>query len=146
MACNIPAAAQDKPADNMQFVIEKMRADKKLFISNVMKLTEKEAKGFWPLYDDYQNELFLLRKKTGNLINKYSAVYGNINNDNARGLLNEYIEIEALRPELLKSFLPRFRKVISDIKILRYYQVENKINSAILYEIAGSIPVMPEGN
>ena len=33
-----PALAQDKPADNMQIVLEKTRADKKLFVAENMEL------------------------------------------------------------------------------------------------------------
>ena len=33
-----PTLAQDKPADNMQIVLEKTRADKKLFVAENMQL------------------------------------------------------------------------------------------------------------
>ena len=38
------ALAQDKPADNMEIVKEKIRTDKKLLIATNMQLTESEAK------------------------------------------------------------------------------------------------------
>ena len=59
----------------MQLVIEKIRADKKLFIAANMQLTEAEAKGFWPVYEQYQDELFLLRARTLKLINDYAEAY-----------------------------------------------------------------------
>ena len=50
-----PALAQsasvDKPADNMQILRDKIKADKKLVVAANMKLTESEAKGFWPVYE-----------------------------------------------------------------------------------------------
>ncbi|RPJ43166.1 MAG: hypothetical protein EHM27_01380, partial [Deltaproteobacteria bacterium] len=45
----IAAAAQDKAADNMQILREKIKADKKLVVAGNMELTESEAKGFWPI-------------------------------------------------------------------------------------------------
>ena len=54
------AFSQEKASDNMQIVIEKVRADKKLLVAENMQLTEAEGKAFWPVYDQYQNELFLL--------------------------------------------------------------------------------------
>ena len=45
------ALAQEKPADTMQLVREKVAADKKLFIAANMGLTESEAKAFWPVYE-----------------------------------------------------------------------------------------------
>ena len=49
--------AQDKPADNMQILREKIKADKKLLVATNMQLTEAEAKNFWPIYEDYQKDL-----------------------------------------------------------------------------------------
>ena len=36
----LPALAQDKPEDTMPFIREKVKADKKLFVAEVMQLTE----------------------------------------------------------------------------------------------------------
>ena len=41
---SLPALAQDKPADNMQILREKIKADKKLLVAANMELTESEAK------------------------------------------------------------------------------------------------------
>ena len=72
------ALAQDKPADNMEIVKEKVHADKKLFIATNMELTESEAKAFWPVYEAYQAELGKLRERDSNLIDEFA---GNIHGD-----------------------------------------------------------------
>ena len=90
------ASAQDKPADNMQLVVEKIRADKKLLIAENMQLTEDEAKAFWPIYDQYQDELFLLRARTVMLVADYAEAYKEMTNDTAKNLLDEYMNIETL--------------------------------------------------
>jgi hypothetical protein len=46
-----PAVAQDKPADNMDVLREKLRADKKVVVADTLGLTESEAKAFWPVYN-----------------------------------------------------------------------------------------------
>ncbi|MFC1580617.1 hypothetical protein ACFL4N_06835 [Thermodesulfobacteriota bacterium] len=135
-------SAQDKPADNMKFVVEKIRADKKLFIAENMQLTEAEAKAFWPLYDQYQDELFLLRARTMKLINDYAAVYEKMANGTAGKLLDEFMNIEALGLKLRQIYLSRFRKVLPDVKVVRYYQIENKVNAALMYELAANIPLI----
>ncbi|NNK85956.1 MAG: hypothetical protein HKO91_10455, partial [Desulfobacterales bacterium] len=45
------APAQDKPADNMEIVKEKIKSDKKLLVATNMQLSESEAKDFWPVYE-----------------------------------------------------------------------------------------------
>jgi len=141
-----PTLAQDKPADNMQIVLEKTRADKKLFVAENMQLTETEAKAFWPVYEQYQDELFLLRARTAKLIKDYAEGYEKITNDTAKKLLDELMVIEGLGPKLRQAYLPKFRKALPEVKVVRYYQIENKIYAVLLYELARNIPLVKTGN
>jgi hypothetical protein len=145
MVCPFLTWAQEKPADNMQLVVDKIRVDKKLFIAENMQLTEVEAKAFWPVYEKYQNELFLLRARTMKLINDYAEAYEKMTNDSAKNLLDEYMTIETLGLKLRQAYLPKFRSVLSDVKVMRYYQIENKINAALIYELASKIPLIQSG-
>jgi len=138
----IPALCQEKPADNMQLVLEKTRADKKLLVAENMELTESEAKGFWPVYDQYQDELFLLRARTARLINDYGEAYDKMTNETAKKLLDESMTIETLGPKLRQAYLPKFRKVLPEVKVGRYYQIENKIQAVLMYELAAKIPLV----
>ena len=142
MAMVVQGLSQEKPADNMQLVLEKVRADKKLFVAENMQLTETESKAFWPVYDQYQDELFLLRTRTAKLIKDYAEAYDKMTNDTAKKLLDELVSIEALGPKLRQAYLPKFRKVLPETKVVRYYQIENKINAALMYELAANIPLM----
>jgi hypothetical protein len=65
MLSGLPALslAQDKPADNMQILRDKIKADKKLLVATNMELTESEAKGFWPIYDEYQKDLQKINRR-----------------------------------------------------------------------------------
>jgi hypothetical protein len=137
---------QEKPADNMQILVDKMKADKKLLVSENMQLTEPEAKAFWPVYEQYQSELFLLRARTAKLIQDYAAAYDNMTNATAKKLLDESMMIETLRMKLNKDYLPKFRKVLPDKKVVRYYQIDNKINALLYYEIAKKIPLVKTEN
>ena len=134
--------AQEKPADNMQLVREKIQTDKKLFIAQNMNLTESEAKLFWPVYEDYQKELGKLLDKTAKLIDNYAANYQTMTEEAAKGLIDGYLAIETERVTFMKSFLPKFRKVLPEKKVARYYQLENKINAVVKYELAKLIPLV----
>jgi hypothetical protein len=136
------AVAQDKPTDTMQIVLEKVKADKKLLVAENMQLTEAEGKAFWPVYEQYQAELFLIRARTAKLIADYTAAYDTMTNSMAKRLLDESMTIEALRLKLNRAYLSKFRTVLSNVKVARYYQIENKINAALYYEFAANIPLV----
>ncbi len=137
----VPAFAQDKPASTIQIVIEKLQADKRLVVATNMELTESEARGFWPVYDRYQNELFLLRMRTAKLISDYTDAYPQMTDDIARKLLDESLTIESLGTMLRQAYLSEFRRVLPEVKVARYYQIENKIQAALLYGLAEKIPL-----
>ena len=138
----VPSMAQEKPADKMQLVREKIKTDKKLFIAQNMNLTESEAKVFWPVYEDYQKELGKLVDKTVKLIDNYATNYETMTEEAAKGLIDGYLAIETERVTLMKSFLPKFRKVLPEKKVARYYQLENKIDAVVSYGLAKQIPLV----
>jgi hypothetical protein len=47
-----------------------------------------------------------------------------------------------LGPKLRQAYLPKFRKVLPETKVVRYYQIENKINAVLMYELAKNIPLV----
>ena len=146
LICTSPLMAQNKEADNMQLIIAKVKADKKLLVAENLQLTEKEAKAFWPVYERYQNELFLLRSRSLIMIKNYADNYETMTNAMAKKLLDEFMTIESLRIKLAGAYLPQFRKVMSEKKVARYYQIENKINAGLYYELAAQIPFVKTGN
>ena len=142
MAFASPLVAEDKPDDNLQIVIDRIKSEKKQLVAENMQLTEKEAKSFWPLYEKYQSELFLLRMRTVQLIKDYEASYEKMTDSTAKKLLDEGFLIETLRMKVSKAYLPQFRKILPDTKVVRYYQIESKVNAVLNYGIAIKIPLL----
>ncbi len=136
----MPVAAQDQPANNMEILREKLQADKKLVVAANLGLTQKEADGFWPLYEEYQRELRALNDRTIAMINKYANAYYSMTDEIAKGLTNEYLEIQEQRIRLLKNHLLNVQKVLPGKKVARYMQIENKISAVIDYDLAAQIP------
>src|SRR5262245_50896189 len=134
--------AQDQPANNMDLVREKIKADKKLVVAEAMALTETESKAFWPVYDAYQGEISKINQRTVKLIQDYAASYKAMTDPVAGKLLDEAIAIEKDRAALFATYRPKFSAVLPATKVARYYQIENKIRAAINYDLAGNIPIM----
>jgi len=138
------AAAQDKPADNMQIMREKVKADKKLMVAANMQLTESEAKGFWPVYEEYQKDLAAINQRTIKLIESYAADYrtNTLSDEKAKKLVDELVAIEQAEAGLKASYVPKLSKVLPMKKVARYLQVENKVRAMVKYELAGNIPLV----
>ena len=138
----IPVGAQDKPADTNQLVMEKLQADKKLFVAENMQLSEAEAKAFWPVYERYQEDMDKIMERTKNLIDNYAKNYETMTNVTAKRLTDEMLAIENDRLKLRKSYLLTFRTVLSAKKVARFYQLENKSFAVMNYRAAEVIPLV----
>jgi hypothetical protein len=141
----VAVAAQDKPADNMQIMRDKIKADKKLVVAANMELTESEAKAFWPVYDQYQKDLGAINERIGKMIKSYADAYNakSMTDDGAKKLTDEYVAIEKAEAALKESYVPKLSKVLPAKKVARYMQIENKIRALVKYELAGEIPLVP---
>ena len=138
------APAGDKPADNMDIVLAKVQADKKLLVAENMNLTEAEAKNFWPVYEAYQKDLTAINQRMLGTINSFADAYnkGAVADDTARKLTDDYLQIEQDEVNLKKTYAKKLAGVIPPAKIARYLQIETKIRSAIKFDMAKNIPLL----
>ena len=144
----LPALAQPKPAvdralDNMQYLREKLLLDKKQLVAVNMELTESEAKGFWPLYEEYQKELNGVNDRLATMIVSYSKELdaNSLSDRKAKALLERYLAIEEAEVRMKRAYAGRLAKVLPGRKVARYLQIENKIRAIVRYEIAGEVPL-----
>ena len=151
LATALPAAAQTKgaaPADkgtmNMEILREKVKADKKLIVAHNMKLTDAEGKGFWPIYDAYQKDLGAINDRMVKVVTDYADAYnkGPVSNPAAKKLLNEALAIEDSELKLKRTYVSKLEKVLPDVKVALYMQIENKIRAVLKFELAANIPLV----
>jgi hypothetical protein len=136
--------AQEKPADNMQILRDKIKADKKLVIAMNMELTESEAKGFWPIYDQYQKDLQKINQRIVRLLESYADDFRakSLTDDKAKKLIDEALTIDQAEADLKSTYAPKLSKVLPVKKVVRYLQIENKIRAVVKYDIASGVPLV----
>ena len=136
-------AAQDKPADNMQILRDKIKADKKLVVATNMELTESEAKGFWPIYEQYQKELQKINQRIAKVLDSYADDNRkkSLTDDKAKKLIDEAMAIEQAEVNLKSTYAPKLGKALPVIKVARYLQIENKIRTVVKYDLAQGVPL-----
>lgn len=138
------SVAQDKPADNMEILRNKIRADKKLVVATNMELTESEAKNFWPIYDQYQKDLQKINQRIAAALESYADDFRkkSLTDDKAKKLIDEALAIDREEASLKAAYAPKLGKVLPMIKVVRYLQIENKIRAVVRYDITAGVPLM----
>jgi len=127
--------------DTRELAREAIQANKKLVVAANMNLNENEKEGFWAVYEDYQKDLGKILERTVALIEDFAVNFENLSDQKATELLNNYLKIEADTVKLKKSYLSKFQKVLPAQKVVRYYQIENKIEAIVDYELVDKIPL-----
>ena len=91
----MPAWTQGMSSSNMEILRGKIKADKKLFVAVNMGLTELQAKGFWPVYDEYQIDLEKINKRILGLLTSTEADYRKktLTDKGAKRLIDEFVSI-----------------------------------------------------
>lgn len=138
----IVTAAEKQSQTTNEITKEAMRANKKAIVANNMMLTPEQEKTFWPLYDDYQIELNKLNADREALVKKFAVNFNSVTDEIAKELLNKAVELEKMRLELRKKLVSKFEAKFSPKIVARYYQIENKLDSALMAEAAGQIPLV----
>jgi hypothetical protein len=144
----VPVMAQEAASSggntNMEILLQKVKADKKLLVAGNMDLSDAEGKTFWPVYDNYQKELDQLNQRLGKTIMEYADAFnkGPIPDDKAKKLLNDVLSIEEAETKLKRTYVDKVGKVLSPSKTARYIQIENKIRALLKAELAANIPLV----
>ncbi|MCK5435497.1 MAG: hypothetical protein KAI88_02610 [Nitrosomonadaceae bacterium] len=141
----LPAFAADTSGtSSMEILRQKITADKKFLVVSNMKLTDAEAKEFWPIYKAYQKDLHQINERLAKVIKDYAEAYnkGALSDDTAKKLLNEAIAIELAEVKLKQSYIPKLDKILPATKVARYIQIETKIRAIIRYGLADGIPLV----
>lgn len=134
--------AQDKPASNLEIIHEKLKADKKLIVAKYMELTESEAGKFWPVYEQYQNDLQTSNERLRKLLENYAADYKSLTDEKAKSLLDEWIALEQDEGKRRSAFAPKVLQALPPRKAARYLQIENEYRILLRYELAATVPLV----
>lgn len=116
--------------------------DRKRLVADHLPLTPSEAQHFWPLYDHYQRDLSNLVNRRMEIIARLGRHYDDMSDAVAREITIDSIELQEARLKLIKSYLPKFEKVLPAKKLARYYQIEARIRAVVDAEIAERIPLI----
>ena len=78
------------------------------------------------------------------IIQDYTASFHDLSNEKAMKLADDWLSAEGDRVKVRRTYLDQFAKVIPGRKVVRFYQIENKMDAVLRYDLAGGIPVVGE--
>ena len=121
-AANRSAFAQtetDKGIDiekDLLLLRRNLRAEKKKIIAVNVPLTETEATKFWPIYDQYTEDMRKLNDEFYTVIKDYAANQKALTDDQAISMIKRWSDIQVKVAQTRQKYVPLFEKVISGKK------------------------------
>ena len=147
LAAYMPAFAQgsmETHKEELELTRATIKLQKKQIIAKNMNLSSMERDKFWALYRDYQNKMDAVADRRVKVITDYADTLknGTLDNEKSLQLLNEYLSYERMRLITKQSFVKKFQQVLPSLKVARFFQIENKLEAIINFELARQIPLM----
>jgi hypothetical protein len=109
------------------------------FITAKVKLTNQETQQFWPLYNELNDKLDVLKKTYRiNYIKNFNAEL--ITDKEADALLTAEIVLKQKEIDLNKAYYEKYKKILSIKKIALIKMAENDFKKELIKNIKSSSP------
>ena len=139
-----PTWAQGNAADvtDMQALRTAVRTDKKAFVASVLKLTDAEAKKFWPAYDAYQRTIDMTNREKSVTLEGVIAQDKPVSNPYAKQIAQDVIAADEIEVKARRTLYNRLLRAVPAKTALRYLQLEGKIRAVQAYDVAQAMPLV----
>lgn len=134
------------PNNELELALISKATQKKAVVLANMHLQGEVKEKFGKLYDEYQQKLMKHRIDELGLIAEYAKNYSNMTDDNANKLIAQWITDEEAEIVLKKSYMAKFKDVMPSADVIRYFQIENRIQILREADRSSMIPLAQPTN
>jgi len=136
-----PATAHQEITADVELTRAAIQVRRQALVTAAMDLTPDEEQAFWPLYHEYREEIAKANDPFVALLTSYLETGGELSNDEAAKALTDYLAIEEARTNVQKQFVPRFLERLAAVKVVRFFQVDHKLDAIVDAELAATVPL-----
>ena len=143
-----PAARGADVNDNIYNYLQLLRSDmnslKVELVNSIMKLSAEDAKVFWPIYRDYENELGKQAINRAELVTEFVQSHkdGTFDNAKAKDVAKRWFKSQRARLDLLEKYHAKIEKALSPVQAGQFLQIENQLGLFIDVTIASEMPTV----
>ena len=152
LAIALSLSAQGSPppevSDNFYNYLQLLRSDfntvKVDVINKIMKLSETDAKKFWPIYREYENELNKLAMNRAELVDEFIRARNNdtFDNSKAQSISRKWFKAQRARLDLLEKYHGKIEKGLTPLQAGQFLQIENQLGLFVDVAIAEQMPLV----
>jgi truncated hemoglobin YjbI len=129
--------------DTLEVTRQAIESQRRVLVAGAIPLSDAEADAFWPLFDAYEKERRPLDERANKLVADFLAGAATLTDAQAKAMVEEALQVDEGKVRLRRTWLGRMAKAIPPLKLARFYQIDNKLDSAVRADIAKQIPLAP---
>jgi len=126
----------------MSMTRAQLEAERQSLVATNLPLTAAQSKAFWPLYREYKVAASAVGDRMAALILDYAEHYETMTDETAAAMLERWLKIQQDEVKLKADWAPRFRKILPPKLVVRFYQIENKLDTLVMLDMVDGIPLM----
>jgi lysophospholipase L1-like esterase len=127
--------------DFIQLLKSDVQSNKIAIITEVMNFTNQQSEKFWPIYNEFSNELSKLSDKRVANIKDFAANYDSLTADKANELIENSFEYQKDRLDLNEDYYGTFAEALGPIVAAKFMQLEHQIQLIIDLSINSNLPL-----
>ena len=107
-------------------------------VTLAMSFTDTEGKAFWPVYREWRTSNTVIGDRKLALVVKLEGA-ARLTDADAKSIVDSWLKLEEDSLKLKKEFVKKFRAVLPEKKVARFFQLENKLDAVVNYDLAGRV-------
>ncbi len=124
--------AQTPPPPRIEKMRDEIEAIKIGLITRRLNLTEEEARAFWPVYNQYSEELEAIRKQRRNEMRQMMDRDKDLSEGDAEKLVDNEIALRQKELDIMKKYHSRFKQILPVKKVMMLYRAEEDFKRLLL--------------
>ncbi len=141
VATAAPSFAQSA-TDEIELIRVIIEAERKVVVATNMNLSDAESEAFWPVYNQFEAAVRAVNDKRVKVLTQLARDFETLTDEQAVDLLEEHFKFQQERVKVRKSYMKKFKKVLSGKQLARFYQIDGKIDTIIDFDIARAVPLV----
>jgi hypothetical protein len=135
-----------RAADPVYAYVDQVRGEltdgKTKLINDVMRMSPDESAKFWPIFRDYEEELFTLGDQRVEMTRAFVGAQNarTLDDATAARLTDQWFDFETKRLELLRRYQKQISSELSPLRAAQFTQIENRVGMVIDVVIASELP------
>lgn len=142
VSCLVPVLSAQTADDVVHLSRSVIQTERQAIVAANLGLSEAESTVFWPLYREYRSAVEQAIDTRVDMLKRFSESYESLTDDEAMSLLDDHISYQKQVLKVQTTYAKKMKKVLQGKTVARFFQIENKMDAIINYELASDIPLM----